>query len=272
MVNKIGSAQNYRDERAGRPLQGVVMSSSLKNIVRGAALAAVLVIAPTVSQAAVLLHEYTFGGASVIDSVGGQNGILVGGASVSGGVLNLDGTSGYVQFGAQLVPTGLTAFSVTLDAQQLSRTPGAFMELISQGQSGAPGFYIGHSTTGEVRIGDQFTATGVAFPNDNTNHSYAVTSDGSGTKFYLDGLLAFSSAVQINTPAFGTATRLGRQFDPFAELFHGNIDNLRIFSGALTDFEVANLSVTASLPAPGALALFAVGLAGLSLMRRRRKA
>jgi hypothetical protein len=138
MVNKIGSAQNYRDERAGRPLQGVVMSSSLKNIVRGAALAAVLVIAPTVSQAAVLLHEYTFGGASVIDSVGGQNGILVGGASVSGGVLNLDGTSGYVQFGAQLVPTGLTAFSVTLDAQQLSRTPGAFMELISQGQSGAP--------------------------------------------------------------------------------------------------------------------------------------
>ena len=139
--------------------------------------------APSV-QAATLLHEYLFDAPGAIDSVGGANGTLFGGATVGGGVLSLDGVDDYVEFGAKLVPTGLTAFSVTLDAQQLSRTPGVFVEMISQGSSGAGGFYIGHDTVGNLRFGDQHTGTGLFFPTDNLFHSYALTSDALGTNFW----------------------------------------------------------------------------------------
>jgi hypothetical protein len=42
--------------------------------------------------------------------------------------------------------------------------------MISQGTSGAPGFYIGHDPSHNFRFGDQFMSTGIAFPNDNAMH------------------------------------------------------------------------------------------------------
>lgn len=219
-------------------------------------------------QAATLLHEYLFDTAGVVDSVGGSNGTLMGGASVGSGVLSLDGVDDYVQFTSMLVPTGLSPFSVTLDAQQLSM-PSGFVELISQGSSGGNGFYIGHDTIGNFRFGDQHVFTGQPFPNDNLFHSYALTSDVFGTKFYVDGSLLFSSGTQISAISTGSDTRLGRQFDPFAEYFHGNIDNVRIYSGALTAEEVSNGGSSLQVSAPGALILFGLGLVGL--VRARRK-
>jgi hypothetical protein len=219
-------------------------------------------------QAATLLHEYLFTTpGAVTDSVGGANGTLFGGASVAGGILSLDGVDDYVEFGSKLVPTGLNAFSVTLDARQLSRTPGVFVALISQGQSGANGFYIGHNTVGDFRFGDQHTVTGQPYPTDNLFHSFALTSDALGTNFYVDGSLIFTSGIQIAATALGTNTRLGRQFDPFSEFFHGNLDNVRIYSGALTAEEIGGET---SVPAPGALALFGLGLVGIGFAGRRR--
>ena len=229
----------------------------------------ILVETASPARAAVLLHEYLFDGAGVTDTAGGANGTLFGGATVASGLLSLDGVNDYVEFGSKLVPTGLSAFSVTLDAQQLSRAPG-FIEMISQGSSGPSGFYIGHNTGGNFRFGDQHTATGVAFPNDNLFHSYALTSDSLGTNFYVDGSLVFTSGVQIGTTVIGSNTRLGRQFDPFGEFFHGNLDNVRIYSGALTAEEIG--SATTQVPAPGVLALFGLGLAGLGYAGRKRAA
>ncbi len=40
----------------------------------------------------------------------------------------------------------------------------------------------------------------------------------------------------------GADTRLGQQYDPWGEFFHGNVDELWIFSGALTATEVARLA------------------------------
>ncbi|HWY30465.1 MAG TPA: LamG-like jellyroll fold domain-containing protein [Candidatus Acidoferrum sp.] len=53
-----------------------------------------------------LAHRYTFSAASgstVPDSVGGANGTLMGGYTLSGGQINLDGSSGYVQLPAGIL-------------------------------------------------------------------------------------------------------------------------------------------------------------------------
>ncbi|TMG80194.1 MAG: LamG domain-containing protein, partial [Betaproteobacteria bacterium] len=194
------------------------------------------------SPDAALIHQYTFAGPGVTDSVGSVNGVLVNGATVSGGLLNLSG-SAYVQFNSNIIPTGLAPFSVLFNAQELS-FPSSFndgyAEMISQGFSGGPGFYIGHDPSHNFRFGDLFMSTGIAFPNDHAMHRYALTSDASGSRFYIDGLLVGSSPTQEFIPSTGTITRLGQQFEccgpgslPFPEAFQGAISNVRIYNTAL---------------------------------------
>jgi hypothetical protein len=48
----------------------------------------------------------------------------------------------------------------------------------------------------------------------------------------------------IHLIAGGDATRLGMQFQSWGENFHGNIDELWVFSGALTATEVKTLAAT----------------------------
>jgi len=220
----------------------------------------------SVANAAVLLHEYTFSGPGVTDSVGGVHGTLENGATISGGVLSLDGVNDYAQIGGKLIPSGLNAFSVTLDAQQLSTQTG-FRELISQGVTSGPGFYIGEHANGNIRVTDQFGGIGVSFPTDGGFHSYALTSGALGTNLYLDGILIFSDAAQLSMTGAGTDTRFGSQFGAIGEFFHGNLDNIRIYDGVLTESEVQAL---AQVSEPGALLVFGFGLAGLGYMRRRK--
>ena len=63
-----------------------------------------------------LIHYYSFT-LDASDSVGGANGTLLNGASVSGGTLNLDGLDDFVQFGSKIVPTS-GSYSVAMFAQQ----------------------------------------------------------------------------------------------------------------------------------------------------------
>src|SRR5262249_11468598 len=91
------------------------------------------------------------------DSAGANNGTLQGGAAftsgVSGQAFSFDGSTGYVQFASHVVPTS-GSFSVTLFEKSNSPQSGSFVEWISQGSSGGPGFYIGHNTSGIIRVGD----------------------------------------------------------------------------------------------------------------------
>ena len=179
------------------------------------------------AHAATLLHKYTFQN-GVTDSVGTLNGTLVGTATVSGGALNIGG-SGYADLGAMAIPTG--AFSVILSAK--GTMDGQYAEMISQGATTLPGFYIGYQGTGTMRLGDQFTSTNIVFPTDNLWHTYALTSGSTGTSFYIDQKLAFTSATQIIVPTTGSTTRLGNQFAPYAEYFPGQITNVQIYSGVV---------------------------------------
>ena len=204
----------------------------------------VVFAAPDFVAAATLIHRFTFDGTTVVDSVGTATGTLFSGASLAGGSLVLDGVNDYVQVNQNIVPTGASAFSVMLFAQQ-SSAQARHVEMISQGFSqlitGSHGFYIGHRPDRIIRVTDKFQNTGVPFPNDGLFHCYAVTSDAAtGTRFFIDSIQVFANGAQL-TPNVGTNTRFGRQFGGNFEFFHGLIDDVQVYSGALTDAEITAL-------------------------------
>lgn len=222
----------------------------------------------TSAQAATLLHHYDFS-SGVVDLVGSEDGTLLNGAAIVAGRLELDGVDDYVQFATRLIPTE-GAWSVSFVASR-DRNQGAHTEVVSQGRTFGPGFYVGTAPDGLMRVGDEWTSTGVPFAAPGTPAHYAVTVDpsASSTHLYIDGQLAASRTFAIAVSPEGTTTRLGRQFDPFAEYFDGAIDEFRVYSGALTPGEVAALA--APVPEPSSFALVGAGLAGLLTWRSRRR-
>jgi len=235
-----------------------------------AAIAVLFVLAVVSSAPASQIHFYNFN-TGALDSAGTANGTLLGGATVSGGYLHLNGASAYVQCGQHIVPTS-GSYTVALFAFETQPT-GNYIELISQGFSGA-GFYIGHSPGGVIRVGDAWINTGVPFPSDSALHHYAVVVDGTAgtSKLYIDGALAASINIAIGTTTGGTDTRFGRQFDPFGEFFNGGIDDVRIYDNALSASEVSALAGGQSqVPEPGTMVLLGTGLLGaFSYFRQHR--
>jgi hypothetical protein len=219
------------------------------------------------ANAATLIHSYTFTG-NANDGTGSQNGTLFGGATVSGGILALDGVNDYLEFGAGLIP-GSGSFSVLISAKLLISAPQPFyMELISQGG----GFYLGPAaSSGEFRVGDPWPFTGVIYPNDGDWHTFALTSnvDSNTTTLYVDGGFAASRSGTTNPGAI--ATRLGRQYNGHAEYFNGQLDDFQVYTGALTAGEVEALSGSeSSVPEPWTMALTGAGLIAVGLRRRLR--
>jgi hypothetical protein len=244
-----------------------------------AALAAAVVglgFAPA-ALAASLVHAYDFNGSAVVDSVGGANGTLVNGATVSGGVLHLDGIDDYVQFSDYLVPANtagnVNAYSVYVRVQGVPAVD-RYTEIISQGVSGSSGFYIGTEAPGEFRLGDTFGGIGIDYPSGPEFHDLLLTvGDGTGTRFYLDGTQVFSSATEVRVLTESNFfTRFGQQYDlpgggQYNEFFHGQLDTVRIFSGVAT---LADLNPTPGIPEPQAWALMILGFGGVGAMARRR--
>ena len=223
-------------------------------------LAALALCAPLRARAT-LLHQYNFNG-SVTDQVGTMNGTLVGGATASGGSLTLNGTSAYAQLSGYAIPSG--DFSITFDAIIAAISTSNYAEMISQGTSGAPGFYIGITPgpNSSFRLGDAVGGTTVATPTDGKQHSYElISSAANGTQFYIDGTQVFTSAGQATAPQSGTDTRIGNQFSGYSEFLDGSISNLSIYSGL----------PSAAVPEPSGLALLAGGALLLTLLPRRRR-
>lgn len=162
------------------------------------------------------------------------NGVPIGFANVAIGMLNLDGTGDYVQFAAQIVPTS-GSYSVALFAERASNTA-SVTEMISQGTSGGPGFCLATNPARLIRATDQWTTTGVAAGAVGAMTHYALVVDvvAGNSKLYVDGLQGASLGSAIVTGSAGTSTRFGRQFGSLAEHLHGSMDDVRIYSGALT--------------------------------------
>ena len=222
------------------------------------------------ANAATLIHYYPFT-VDASDQAGTDHGTLQGGASVSGGVLNLDGTNDHVTFAAHLIP-GAGSFSVWMSSKVGFAGPvGGIMEMISQGGSGSA-FYLGPAGT-TTRVGDNWTSAYTPFPSDGLWHNYAVTVDAVNdiTRLYIDGSQVSFINIEIGHGAGGTHTFLGKQYSTHGEYWNGQIDNVRIYTGELTPGEITALNGGGSeVPEPWTMALTGAGLIVVGLGRKLR--
>ncbi len=242
------------------------------NFLRSIPILAFAAIAAAPTQAATLLHSYTFA-TDASDGAGTLDGALIGSATVTGHQLNLPGGLSWVQLSGFAIPG--SNFSISLWVK--GGPQASFTEFISQNESGGNGMYIGTNNTGiGMRLGDQLLSPGVNFIADNAFHHYVLTTNGTGTRLYIDGTLAGGYGEVISQTQTGTATRFGRQFDPHLEQFVGSLDDILIYSGALTPAEVntlfnARTTGATAAPEPASLLLVGSALAGLASLRRRRR-
>lgn len=240
------------------------------SIARGLA-AALLCAATLPTQAAFLNHHFTFQTGTTDQVNALVVGTLHGNANVSAGVLNLDGNGDYVEFTTALVPNA-GSYSVALFAYGNGVQAG-YTEMISQGASGGPGFYLGTDGSGQwMRASDAWITTGAAFGAANAWNHYALVVDTSGpgqTLLYVNGAVAASLPYAMTTNPSGTPTRFGAQFAPYGEFYNGALDDVRIYDGALTGAEIASLANP--VPEPASAMCLAAGLLALLGWRRRRQ-
>ncbi|MBN2165646.1 MAG: T9SS type A sorting domain-containing protein [Marinilabiliaceae bacterium] len=156
-----------------------------------------------------------------------------------GNALNFDGIDDYISVSSAVIPPSGN-FTVELWFNADSGISGT-IELISQEANGGEDFYIGCSSTGIFRAGDDWLNTGVPFPVDGHWHHVAVTKSSTETAIYLDGIKRASITTTIVNPA-GTEFRIGRQFGTRSEYFKGNIDELRVWNIERTANEIATYS------------------------------
>src|ERR1035437_5521452 len=200
--------------------------------------------------AASLTHRYPFS-ANASDTVGGANGQLVGGATISGGAVVLDGSSGYVNLPNNIV-TGYT--SVTIEAWVTDTGSGNWARIYDFGNSsGGEDFVLGSTTSGTqsmfltspsgsgTLLGDYITASssvsvewpGTALPVGVQQHVVWASDAAAQTGWlYVNGVLVGSNTRMTLTPAsLGDTVNdwIGRSQwnDP---LFKGSISDFRIYN------------------------------------------
>ncbi|MCZ8197823.1 MAG: T9SS type A sorting domain-containing protein [Flavobacterium sp.] len=109
---------------------------------------------------------------------------------------------------------------------------------------------FGYDQTSTSQALHYYWANDIPFSNSvNYNNFYEMVFvyDGINTKIYKDGVLLTSNSTIIpNT--IGTIFRIGRTTLGLGGFFDGRVDDLRIYNEALTDNEVANLYIPATLP------------------------
>jgi len=117
-------------------------------------------------------------------------------------------------------------------------------------------------------LSDQWNQLAVVYENNVQN-----------TKIYLNGIIQtenfnnnLESPYAVTTlDTIDTALRINAEVHgPGFQGIYGLYDDVRIYNRALSPSEVSTLYATESVPEPSALSLFAIGLGGLAMMRRRR--
>jgi hypothetical protein len=192
-----------------------------------------------------LIHHWDFETDGVIEDAAAdraRNGRLVGGATVAGGVLHLNGSNGYAQLDAHFVPTSPTYTVALFVRTDAGANSGGRREFISQGAIGAA-FFVGVAFDGgTVSAGDNWMEVpGARFIADGGYHHYALTMSASEASLYVDGALVASGA-PFAGGAGGSATRLGRGTGDSGAYFSGHLDDVRVYSDALDEEQIRDIA------------------------------
>ena len=120
-------------------------------------------------------------------------------------------------------------------------TQSTYCEIVSQiGDPSPADFYVGKHSNGDIRVADDWQATGIPFPLDQQWHFYSIVTNSQNTLLYLDSELRATRSSPIDYPE-GSIFLIGKQYGGFAEYFNGVIDDISIFERALTQEEIEGL-------------------------------
>ena len=153
-----------------------------------------------------------------------------------GYALSFDGTTnGWVDMGAAVIPTS-GDFTVACWAYCSVSNALTCREILSQGSSGNA-FYIGTEPGNNTfRLGDTWVSTDIPYPFHGWHHFALVKS--ANTIFYIDGASRATNATPIANPSASTGLRLARQYGDYGEYWPGLIDEVQIWSRALSPSEI----------------------------------
>lgn len=193
-------------------------------------------------------------GTNVIDSIGGYNATIYGGAYLNGsGKLTLDGTDDYVSLPVNSVISGLSSFTITAkinfsgtgSAGQRIFTFGSdttvFMDLLFNNSDDTELIfrcrYNSHDETTYVNTSSSMSG----------DHYFVITFNGSTkcARVYLDGRLAAENKHAYFSPSIlGTTSNnwLGKSEYTSGAYFRGNFDDFAIYNTVLTPVQISQLT------------------------------
>jgi hypothetical protein len=250
---------------------------------------AVLTLNLVLTAQAQLTHRYSFNDGTANDLVGGANGTLINGASVSGGklVLNNNGVNNNPATGQYVsLPNNiLKNRNFTLETWFTFNGGNDWQRLIDLGNTGTDFLMLAVDGLGRPQgeiyingVGQDLALSNVQFPIGGEHClAYIHNTDFGYQQLYLDGVSIGTSSAQIagDTANFSNFY-LGRSqyaVDPF---YNGSIDELRTYNVALTlsqiQSEYAAGPDVLTVPEPsGCLLLALSGFLGLARRLRRAR-
>jgi hypothetical protein len=254
----------------------------------------VMVMSLAANVQAVIIHQYTFNDGTANDSVGTANGTLLGGGSIAGGQVTLDGAS-YVDLGGPAIAINTLTDGFTLELWSTN--------LFDQGYTMTAAFGDTQEWWGKKYVaistnrGDQVTRAMITDGSDNPGyttesginqpelydglqHQYVLSvgqNTAMGTSslligYYIDGeFMGMMNMRDRQISSLGiTQAFLGKGTYPGDALWMGDINEFTMYSTALSGADIAASYAAGPVAIPEPATMVLMGLGALSLIRRRK--
>lgn len=241
-----------------------------------------------------LVTHYTFDGGAADSSGHGNDGTVHGAMLTSDrfGILDkayaFDGIDDFISASADSLPSADRTVAFWFQANDVANHP----VMLGYGGNNTCGtsFFVGLNAVPPIYNDSYYTSAHCDQNNLISSYAaapvgawihFALTTELSGTKMYLNGSLVASNATYINNTfvsgkdlSVGVATSLGGgapYTDSNIGYFAGSLDDIRIYDTALSAQDIGQIFRGSEVPEPSVFALMLVGLAALSRLNRGRK-